>query len=151
MCVILILIHSIVSLIIGPTMTTSSEMLRSTATASASISIGMIPLKIGFLTIAILSTVLLWGASLIAIILKLTLTILRSLASISLCKPSKLSVSTLTIIRSVALTLTWGIVIVIVRVFVCVSFICLLGFWWVLSLFLRFSFKLGYFTLLFVH
>ena len=147
-------------------MTVSSELLRSMAMALASIRITMIPLEIWFMTIAILSTTLLWCASLIAIVLKLTLTILRSLASISLCEPSKLPVSALTVIGSVASTLTWGIVIVIVRVFVCISFICLLGFWWVLSLFLRFSFRfsstsglfwfctfkwLGYFTFFFVH
>ena len=68
-----------------------------------------------------------------------------------------------------ALTLSWGsiiiIVIIIVRAIICISFICLLGFMWVLSLFLRFSFRftstsglfwfcafkwLGYFTLFFV-
>ena len=141
MCVVLILIHSIVILIVGPTTTESSELLRSMAMASASIHISMIPLEIGFTTVAVLSTILLWCASLITIILKLMLTILRSLASISLYEPLKLSVSTLTIVRSVALTLTWGIVIVIVRVFICISFICLLGFWWVLPLFLRFSFR----------
>ena len=165
MCVILILC-SIVILIVGPTTTMTSELLRSTGMASASISFSMIPLEIGFMTIAVLSMTLLWCASLIAIILRLTLTILRSLASMLLYEPSKLLVSTLTIIRSVASTLTWGLVIVIVRVFVCISFICLLGFWWVLSLFLRFSFRfsstsglfwfcafkwLGYFTLFFVH
>ena len=163
MCV--ILIHSIVILIVGPITTTSSKLLRSTTMASASISISMIPLEIGLTTVAVLSMILLWCASLIAIILKLMLTILRSLASISLYEPSKLLVSALTVIRSAALTLTWGIVIVIVRVFICISFICLLGFWWVLSLFLRFSFRfsstsglfwfctfkwLGYFTLFFV-
>ena len=162
MCV--ILIHSSVVLIIGPTTTASSEVLRSTAMASASISVALIPLKIGLTSIAELSTILLWCASLIAIILKLTLTILGSLTSILWCKPSKLTVSTLTIIRSVAST--WGIVIVIVRIFICISFICLLGFSWVLSLFLRFSFRfsstsglfwfcafkrLRYFTLFFVH
>ena len=166
MCVILILIHSIVILIVCPTMTASSELLRTLATALASISISMIPLEIGLTIIAVLSMVLLWCASLIVIVLKLTLTILRSLASMSLNEPSKLLVSAMTIIRSVASTLTWGIVIVIVRVFICISFICLLGFWWVLSLFLRFSsrfsstsglfwfcaFKwLGYFTLFLVH
>ena len=81
-------------------------------------------------------------------------------------KPSKLSVSTLTIIRSVASTLTWGIVVIIVRVFISVSVIHLLSFWWVLSLILRFSFRftsasglfwfctfkqLRYITLFFVH
>ena len=131
-----------------PYHTVSSELLRSMALALASISISMIPLKIGLMTVAILSTILLWCTSLIAIILKLTLTVLRSLASI------------------VASTLTLGIVTVIARVFICISFICLLGFWWVLSLFLRFSFRfsstsglfwfcafkwLRYFTLLFVH
>ena len=147
-------------------MTASSELLRSMATASASICITMIPLEIGFTAIAILCTILLWCASLIVIVLKLTLTILRSLASISLCELLKLLVSALTIIGSAASTLTWGIVIVIVRVFICINFICLLGFWWVLSLFLRFSFRfpstsglfwfcafkwLRYFTLFFVH
>ena len=141
MCVILVLIHSSIVLIIGPTMTASSEMLRSMATALASVSVALIPLKIGLTNIGVLSTILLWCASLIAIILKLMLTILRSLASILWCKPSKLLVSALTTIRSVASTLTWGIVIVTIRVFVCVSFFCLLGFWWVLSLFLRFSFR----------
>ena len=112
-----------------------------TAMALASISISMIPLEIGFMTIAILSMILLWCASLIAIILKLMLTILRSLASILLYEPSKLSISALTIVGSVALILTWGIVIVIIRVFICISFICFLGLWWVLFLFLRFSFR----------
>ena len=145
-------------------MTASSEMLRAMATASASISVALIPLNIGLTGVAILSTILLWCTSLIAIILKLMLTILGSLTSILWCKPLKLMVSALTIIRSVAST--WGIVIVIVRVFICISFICLLGFWWVLSLFLRFSFRfssasglfwfctfkrLRYFTLFFVH
>ena len=138
--------------------------------ALASVAICLISLKIGFTVIAILSTVLLGCASLISIILKLTLTILRSLASVLLCETSKLSVTALTIKRSVALTLTWGsiiiIVIIIVRALICISFICLLGFRWVLSLFLRFSFRftstsglfqfctfkrLGYFTLFFVH
>ena len=122
-------------------MTVSSVMLRTMAMALASISIALIPMKVGLTSVAILSTILLWCASLIAIILKLMLTILRSLTSISWCKPLKLLISTLAIIRSVASTLTWGIVIVIIRVFVCVSFFCLLGFWWVLSLFLRFSFR----------
>ena len=166
MCIILILIHSTDILIVGPTTTVSSELLRCTAMASASISISMVPLEKGLMTVATLSTILLWCASLIAMILKLTLTIQRSLAFILLYEPLKLSVSALTIIRSVASTLTWGIVIVIVRVFLCISFICLLGFWWVLSLFLRFSFRfsstsglfwfcpfkwLRYFTLFFVH
>ena len=84
------------------------------ASALASISVALIPLKIGLTSIAVLSLILLWCTSLIAIILKLMLTILGSLSSISWCKPSKLTVPALTIIRSAAST--WGIVIVIVRV-----------------------------------
>ena len=137
MCVILILICSSIVLEIGPTVTASSKMLRSLA----SISIHLVPLKIWLMCATILCTILLRCASLIVIILKLMLTILRSLASVSWYKPSKLSVSTLTIIKSAASTLTWGIVVVIARIFVSISFICLLGFWWVLSLFLRFSFR----------
>ena len=168
MCIILILICSSIVLETGPTTAASSKMLRSLAPAPAlaSISIHLIPLKIGHMCATVLCTILLWCASLIAIILKLMLTILRSLTSISWCKPSKLSVSTLTIISSVALTLTWGIVVVIVRIFIGISFIHLSGFWWVMSLFLRFSFRftsasglfwfcslkrLRYFTLFFVH
>ena len=141
MCVILILICSSVVLEIGPTASASSKMLRSSAPASASVSIHLVPLKIGLTCATILHTILLWCASLIVIILKLTLTILRSLASVLWYKHSKLLVSALTIIRSVSSTLTWGIVVVIVRIFVSISFICLLGFWWVLSLFFRFSFR----------
>ena len=141
MCVILILICSSVVLEIGPTAATSSKMLRSSAPALASISIHLVPLKIWLTCTTILCTILLQCTSLIAIMLKLMLTILRSLASVSWYKPLKLSVSTLTIIRSVVLTLTWGIVVVIVRIFVTISFIRLLGYWWVLSLFLRFSFR----------
>ena len=166
MCIILILICSSIVLEIGSTTATSSKMLRSLASASASISIHLIPLKIGLTCATVLCTILLWCTSLIAIILKLTLTILRSLAPILWHKPSKLSVSALTIISSVASTLTWGIVVVIVRIFISISFIHLLSFWWVLSLFLRFSFRftstsglfwfcalkrLRYFTLFFVH
>ena len=147
-------------------MAASSELLRSTAPALASIVICLISLEIGFASIAILSTVLLRCASLIAITLKLTLTILGSLASVSLYESSELSVATLTIIRSTASTQTWGIVIIIIRVFICVGFISLLGFWWVLSLVLRFSFRfsstsglfwfsaferLGYLALFFIH
>ena len=147
-------------------MAASSELLRSLAMASASIAIYLISLEIRFAIIAILCTVLLRCASLIVITLKLALTILRSLASVLLCEPSKLSVTTLTITRSVALTLAWGIVIVIIRVLICVGFISLLGFWWVLSLLLWFSFRfsstsglfwfsafewLGYLALFFVY
>ena len=166
MCVVLTLVCSSIVLEIGPTAAASSKMLRSLAPASASISIHLVPLKIWLMCTTILCMILLWCGSLIVIIVKLTLTILRSLASVSWNKPSKLSVSTLTIIKSVASTLTWGIVVVIVRIFVSISFIHLLGFWWVLSLFLRFSFRftsasglfwfctfkwLRYFTLFFVH
>ena len=100
MHVILILVCSIAILIVGPTTTTSSKMLRTMATALASVAICLISLKMGFVVIAVLSMVLLRCASLISIILKLTLTILRSLASISLCETSKLSVTTLTSKRS---------------------------------------------------
>ena len=133
MCIILILICSSIVLKIGPTMAMPSKMLRSPTPASASISIHLVPLKIWLTCTTILCTILLQCASVIVIILKLMLTILRSLASVSWYKPLKLSVSTLTIIGSVALTLTWGIVVVIVRIFVNISFICLLGLWWVLS------------------
>ena len=125
MCVILILICSSVVLDIGPTVAVSSKMLRSLA----SISIHLVPLKIWLTCATILCMILLQCASLIAIILKLPLTIFRSLASISWCKPSKLSVPTLTIIRSAASTLTWGIVVVIVRIFISIGFVHLLGFW----------------------
>ena len=166
MCIILILICSSIVLEVGPTAAASSKMLRSLALALASISIHLIPLKIGLTCTTILRMILLWHASLIAIILKLMLTILRSLASILWCIPSKLSASALTIIRSAVSTLIWGIVVVIVRIFISISFIHLLGFWWVLSLFLRFSFRftsasglfwfctlkrLRYFILFFVH
>ena len=133
------LIQSIATLIIGPTTTTSSKLLRTLAKALTSVAICLISLKIGFAAGAVLSTVLLKCASLKSIILKLTLIILRSLASVSLCETSKLSVTALTIKRSAASILTWGsiVIIVIIRI----SFICLLGFRWVLSLFLRFSFR----------
>ena len=151
-------------------MTASSKFLRTPAMASASVAICLISLKIGFAASAVLSMVLLKCASLKSIILKLALIILRSLAFVSLCETSKLSVTALTIKRSVALILTWGsiiiIVIIIVRAIICVSFVCLLCFRWVLSLILRFSFKFtstsglfcfctfkqwGYFTLFIVH
>ena len=141
MCVILILVCSSIVLEIGPTVATSSKLLRSLAPASASISIHLVSLKIWLTCTTILCMILLWCTSLIATSLKLTLIILRSLTSVLWYKPSKLSVSTLTIVRSVALTLTWGIVVIIVRIFISTSFICLLGFWLVLSLFLRFSFR----------
>ena len=151
-------------------MTVSSKLLRTLATASTSVAICLISLKIGFAAGAILSMVLLKCVSLKSIILKLALIILWSLASVPLCETSKLLVTTLTIERSAAMILTWSsiivIVIIIVRAIICISFICLLGFRWVLSLFLRFSFRFtstsglfwfcpfkwwGYITLFFVH
>ena len=147
-------------------MATSSKLLRSSALASASICIHLIPLKIWLMCATILCTILLRSASLIVVSLELMLTILRSLTSVSWYKPSKLSVSALTSIRSAASTLTWGIVVIIVRTFISISFMHLLSFWWVLSLFLRFSFRftsasglfwicafkrLRCFTLFFVH
>ena len=139
MCVILILICS--SIVLEFQSAASSKLLRSLAPASASISIHLVPMKIWLTCATILCTILLQCASLIVIILKLMLTILRSLTSVSWYKSSKLSVSALTIIRSAASTLTWGIVVIIVRIFISISFIHLLGFWLVLSLFLRFSFR----------
>ena len=106
MCIILILICSSIVLEIGPTAATFSKMLMSPTLASASIGIHLVPLKIWLACTTILCTILLWCASVIAIILKLTLTILRSLASVSWCKPLKLLVSALTIIVSTGSTLT---------------------------------------------
>ena len=103
MCVVLILIGANIILKILPAMGSSSEMLRTPTPASASVSIYLIPLR--FTCATILCMILLRCASLIVVILKLTLTILRSLSSISWYKSSKLSVSALTIIRSAASTL----------------------------------------------
>ena len=105
MCVVLILIGTSVIPKILPAMGSSSEILRTPIPASASVCIYLVPLKVRFTCATILCTILLRYASLIAVILKLMLTILRSLSSISWYKSSKLSVSTLTIIRSVASTL----------------------------------------------
>ena len=105
MCVVLILIGASVILEILPATGSSSEMLRTPALASASVCVYLVPLKIWFTCATILCTILLRCASLIVVILKLTLTILRSLSSISWYKSSKWSVSTLTIIRSAASTL----------------------------------------------
>ena len=105
MCVVLILIGASIILKILPAAGLSSEMLRTLTPASASVCIYLVPLKVRFTCTTILCTILLRCASLIAVILKLTLTILRSLSSILWYKSSKLSVSTLTIIRSVASTL----------------------------------------------
>ena len=141
MCVILILICASIILEVLPATAASSELLRTPTSASASVCVPLVPLKIWFLCATILCMILLWCASLIVVILKLTLTMLRSLSSISWYKSSKLWVSALTIIRSVASTLTWGIVVIIVGVFIIISLIHLLDFWWVLSLILRFSFR----------
>ena len=105
MCVILILIGASIILEILPATGSSSEMLRTPTPASASVCIYLVPLKIWFTCATILCTILLRCTSLIAVILKLTLTILRSLNSISWYKSSKWSVSALTIIRSAASTL----------------------------------------------
>ena len=104
-CVILILIGASVNLEIVPATGVSSKLLRTPAPASASVCIYLVPLEIWFTCATILCTILLWCASVIGVILKLTLTILRSLPSVSWYKSSKWSVSTLTIIRSVASTL----------------------------------------------
>ena len=104
-CIILILIGVSIILEIVPATGMSSKLLRTPAPASASVCIYLVPLEIRFTCATILCTILLRCASLIAVILKLTLTILRSLSSVSWYKSSKWSVSTLTIIRSVVSTL----------------------------------------------
>ena len=103
MCVVLILINASIILEILPATGASSELLRTLTPALDSVCIYLVPLKIWFACTTILCTILLWCTSLIVIILKLTLTILRSLSSISWYKSSRLSVSALTSIRSVAL------------------------------------------------
>ena len=105
MCVVLILISTSIILEVLPAMGMSSELLRTSTPALTSICIHLVPLEIRFTCATILCMILLRCASLIVVVLKLTLTILRSLSSISWYKSSKLSVSTLNIIRSVALTL----------------------------------------------
>ena len=102
-CVILILIGVSIILEILPATGMSSKLLRTPAPAS--VCVYLVPLEIQFTCATILCTILLRCASLIAVILKLTLTILRSLSSISWYKSSNWSVSALTIIRSAALTL----------------------------------------------
>ena len=145
MCIILILVSAIITLVIGPTMIASSDVLRTSATASSSVIICLISLKIGFVVSVILSTILLICTSLELIVLKLVLIVLRSLTSASLCEAIKLLITALTIKRSAATVLTWGsiiiIVVIIVRAIISIVFICLLGFWWVLSMTLRFSFR----------
>ena len=104
-CVILILIRASIILEVLPAMGTSSKLLRTPALASALVCIYLIALEIRFMCATILCMILLRCASLIVVVLKLMLTILRSLSSISWGKSSKLSVSSLTIIGSAALTL----------------------------------------------
>ena len=104
-CVILILIGASFILEILPAMGASSKLLRTPGPALASVCIYLVPLEVLFTCATILCIILLRCASVIMVILKLTLTILRSLSSISWYKSSEWSVSTLTIIRSVASTL----------------------------------------------
>ena len=141
---ILILVITIVTLVIGPTMTVSSNMLRTPATASSSVLVCLISLKIGFVVGAVLIMIILICTSQKPLVLKLTLIILRSLASASLCDAFKLLITALTIKRSVALILTWGsviiIVVIIIRTIIQIGSFCLLVLWWVLSLTLRFPF-----------
>ena len=103
-CIILILIGASIILEIVPATGASSKLLRTPAPASASVCVYLVPLEIRFMCATILCTILLRCASVIAVILKLTLTILRSLSSVSWYK-SSWSVFVLTIIRSAALTL----------------------------------------------
>ena len=104
-CVILLLIGASVILEILPATGVSSKLLRTPAPASASVCVSLVPLEVLFTCATILCMILLRCASVIAVILKLMLTILRSLSSISWYKSSEWSVSALTIIRSAALTL----------------------------------------------
>ena len=140
-CVILNLISTSIILEVLPAMGASSELLRSSTPASASVYVYLVPLKIRFTYATILCMILFRCASLIAVVLKLMLTILRSLSYISWSESSKLSISTLTIIRSAALTLIRCIKIIIVGIFIIIALFCLLSFWWVLPLVLRFSFR----------
>ena len=128
MCVVMILISASIILEVLPAMGASSKLLRTPAPALASVCIYLVPLEIRFSCTTILCTILLWCASLIAVVLKLTLTILRSLSSISWSKSSKLSISTLTIIRSVASSLIRCIMIIIVAVLIIIAFFHLLDF-----------------------
>ena len=104
-CVILILIGASIILEIVPATGASSKLFRTPAPASASVCVYLVPLEIWLTCATILCMILLRCASLIAVILKLMLTILRSLSSVSWYKSSEWSVSALTIIRSVASTL----------------------------------------------
>ena len=105
MCVILILISASIIVETLPAMGVSSELLRTPTPVSALVCIYLVPLEMWLTCATILCTILLRCASLIVVILKLMLTILRSLSSISWYKSSKLSVSALTSIRSAASTL----------------------------------------------
>ena len=99
MSIVLILVIVII-LVIGPTMTASSCLLRTPATASTSVGIWLISLEIGFAVATVLITAALVCASLKPLVLKLTLIVLRSLASALLCEASELSAITLTSKRS---------------------------------------------------
>ena len=101
MSIVLILVIVII-LVIGPTMTTSSCLLRTPAKALSSVGICLISLEIGFVVVTILIMVTLICASLEPIVLKLVLIVLRSLASASLCEASELSATALTVKRSAA-------------------------------------------------
>ena len=92
MCVILILMCASIILEVLPATAASSELLGTPTPALASVCIQLVPLKIQFTWATILCTILLRCTSLIAVILKLTLTILRSLSSILSYKSSKLLV-----------------------------------------------------------
>ena len=87
---------------------------------SSSVGIRLISLEIGFVVATVLITATLICASLKPVVLKLTLIVLRSLASALLCEASKLSATALTIKRSVALILTWGSIIIIMIIIVSV-------------------------------
>ena len=103
MCVVLILISASIILEVLPAMGTSSESLMTLTPALALVCIYLVPLEIWLTCATILCTILLRCASLIVVILKLMLTISRTLSFISWYKSSKLSAFTLT--RSAALTL----------------------------------------------
>ena len=105
MCIILILIGASIILEIIPATGASSKLLRTPAPASASVCVYLVSLEIRFTCAPILCTILLQCTSVIAVILKLMLTILSSLSPILWGKSSKWSVSALTIIRSAASTL----------------------------------------------
>ena len=109
------------------------------------VGIWFISLKIGCVVATVLITATLMCTFLKPVVLKLAFIVLSSLASASLCIASELSATALTIKRSGTSILTWGniviIMIIVIRVIVSVCFICLLVFWWVLSVTLRFSFR----------